>query len=311
MSNPHLICSIRSRQFGEQLLGTATRADYWLALEVPQAWGRKAFEESTLPAPVKNHLHEVIKTKPHIRLQVIKQGEKFAGDGISFFVAVNHEEQPNLYEFKLSQYEDLLALDIPSILAEREEFWPYDRKTPLFLVCTNGKRDPCCSKFGRPLYEALRATAGEGVWQTSHVGGHRFAANVVTLPHGVFYGRLAAGDVPLMVNAQRTGTIHLPQFRGRSCYEEHVQAAEAFLRQRTGLLDLYRFKLVEIHPLTEREWTFHFQDIRTGQTYCVQVRQESAPFEGIKSCGEEIPTRMSQFKLVDYAAYGEVDRYTG
>lgn len=303
-------CSISSREAGEQLLGTATRADYWLLLEVPQTWGSKAFEESDLPAPVKQQLSHALGTRPNVRLQVIKKDGNFAGDGIAFFVVVNHEEQPNLYEFQLSRYEDLLSLDIPGILAERREFWQYDRKEPLFLVCTNGKRDPCCAKFGLPLYEAMHALVGDSVWQTNHVGGHRFAANVVTLPHGVFYGYLAPGEATTIVDAQRAGTVHLPQFRGRSCYEDHVQAADTFLRQRTGFFELYRFKLVEITELTPNEWTFHFLDLLTKETYCVQVRREPAPVDVLKSCGEASPSRLTQFKLVDYANYGDVDRYT-
>ncbi len=289
-------------------MGTATRTDYWLALEVPQPWSKKAFEDSDLPAPVKAHLNDALKTRPNTRLQLIKRGPARDGEGIAFFVAVNHEEQPNLYEFRLSRYEDLLTLDIPGIFAERQEFWSYDRKTPLFLVCTNGKRDPCCAKYGLPVFDAFRTHAKDETWQTSHFGGHRFAANVVTLPHGMFYGYLTGEDAPIIISAQRTGTIHLPRSRGRSCYDEPVQAAETFLRQRTGLLELYRFKLIEIQTLTENEWTFHFRDLRTEQTYCVQVRREPASAPVFKSCNEETPSLLTRFVLVDYAAYGEVGR---
>ncbi|HLF88255.1 MAG TPA: sucrase ferredoxin [Anaerolineales bacterium] len=309
MMDHQSFCSTSSREAGEQLFGTATRVDYWLALEVPQAWGRKAFEESELTISVKSHLSKVLEARPNTRLQLIKKGLDFAGNGIAFFVAVNHEEQPNLYEFRLSKYEDLLDLDISGILAERQEFLQYDQREPIFLVCTNGKRDPCCAKFGLPLHEAVRSVAGDNVWQTSHVGGHRFAANVVALPHGVFYGYLAPEDAPMIVDAQRAGTVHLPRYRGRSCYDDRVQAAETFLRQRTELLELHRFKLIEVTELTPNEWTFHFLDLLTEQTYCVQVRSEPAPFEVLKSCAEDAPVRLTQFKLVSYAVYGEVDRY--
>ncbi|MCB9134778.1 MAG: hypothetical protein H6636_05080 [Anaerolineales bacterium] len=304
-------CSTSSREAREQLFGTATRTDYWLMLEVPHPWGQKAFEECDLPAAVKAHLNTALKTRPNSRLQLIKQGSGFSGEGIAFFVAVNHEEQPNVYEFRLSKYEDLLDLDIPGIFAEREEFWKHDRKEPLFLVCTNGKRDPCCARYGTPLFDVLRAHAGDAVWQTTHLGGHRFAATLATLPHGVFYGYVAAEDVPMIVDAQRAGQVHLPRFRGRSCYEEHVQAAATFLRQQTRLLDLYRFKLTEISELTPNEWTFRFHDLLTQETYCVQVRREPAPVEVLKSCSEEAPVRLTQFKLVDYANYGVVGEYTG
>lgn len=311
MTEPFSFCSTSSREAEEQLFGTATRADYWLALEVPLAWGKKAFEDSDLPAAVKARLDEVLQGRPNARLQLIKRGGAFDGEGIAFFVAVNHEEQPNLYEFRLERYEDLLTLDIPGIFAEQEAFWAHDRKAPLFLVCTNGKRDACCAKFGLPVYEAFQAYAGEEAWQTTHFGGHRFAANVVTLPHGVFYGYLTAEDVPTIVDAQRAGTVNLPRSRGRACYEEHVQAAETFLRQRTGLLELYRFKLIEIQALTPDEWTFHFGNLRTGQTYCVQVRREPAPVPVLKSCGEARPSQLTRFVLVDYGEYGAVGTYEG
>lgn len=309
MRPAHYFCSTTSREASEQRFGTATRADYWLALEYPEPFGRKAFDESNLPAPVKRHLTQALQARPNVRLQLIRKGSRFSGQGPAFFAAVNHEESPRLYEFHLSRYEDLLDLNIPGILAEERPFWKYERKEPLFLVCTNGKRDPCCARFGLDVFRAMRGLARENTWQTSHVGGHRFAANVVTLPHGVYYGSLTGEDASALVQALRAGAIHLPRYRGRSCYQDHVQAAEAFLRQRAGLFELERFKLIEIASLSEDEWTFHFSDVREAQTYCLQVRREPAPFEVLKSCGEEKPVRLTQFRLVDYAAYREMEKY--
>jgi hypothetical protein len=64
------------------------------------------------------------------------------------------------------------------------------------LVCTHGSHDVCCSRFGYPLYEDLRqeyGAASEGrlrVWRTSHLGGHRFAPNLIDLPEGRYWGHL-------------------------------------------------------------------------------------------------------------------------
>ena len=56
---------------------------------------------------------------------------------------------------------------------------------PLVLVCTNGRHDPCCATFGRPLARVLREGAQrDDVWECSHIGGDRFAANIVILPEG-------------------------------------------------------------------------------------------------------------------------------
>ena len=50
---------------------------------------------------------------------------------------------------------------------------------PLYLVCTHGKRNVCCARLGGPLAQALAARHPGQVWETTHVGGHRFAANLV------------------------------------------------------------------------------------------------------------------------------------
>ena len=56
------------------------------------------------------------------------------------------------------------------------------------LVCTNGKRDICCAQLGRPLLERLEAE-GREVWESSHIGGHRFAPVHLSLPDGRIWGR--------------------------------------------------------------------------------------------------------------------------
>ena len=110
---------------------------------------------------------------------------------------------------------------------------------PLFLVCTHGKHDRCCAVYGRPLYDAVRELVDEDwVWQSTHVGGDRFAGNLVTLPDGVYYGRVDAGDALPVVEAALGGRVHLPRYRGRSCHPFPAQAAERAVREETGLLGL-------------------------------------------------------------------------
>ena len=56
---------------------------------------------------------------------------------------------------------------------------------PLLLVCTHGIRDRCCARYGQELCRNLHGLAPDGwVWQASHVGGDRFAGNLVVLPEG-------------------------------------------------------------------------------------------------------------------------------
>ncbi len=67
---------------------------------------------------------------------------------------------------------------------------------PILLVCTNGKRDACCALRGRALMTALAADHAERTWECTHLGGHRFAGNLVCLPHGIVYGRVPSRGWP-------------------------------------------------------------------------------------------------------------------
>ena len=110
---------------------------------------------------------------------------------------------------------------------------------PLFLVCTHGKHDPCCARFGRPLYEALRdELAPDWVWQVSHIGGDRFAGNLVCLPEGLYYGRVDRETAGPVLDEHLARRILIPSYRGRSIYTFAVQAAERVVRERTGLVGI-------------------------------------------------------------------------
>jgi hypothetical protein len=67
------------------------------------------------------------------------------------------------------------------------------------------------------------------------VGGHRFAANLVCLPDGVWYGRLTPDDALLAAERYEHGRLYLPRLRGRSSFPAAAQAADALLRARDGL----------------------------------------------------------------------------
>ena len=54
------------------------------------------------------------------------------------------------------------------------------------------------------------------VWETTHVGGHRFAPNLVIFPHGLYYGPVDAEGAIAAIEAHRNGAISARGFRGRS-----------------------------------------------------------------------------------------------
>ncbi|UMG93670.1 hypothetical protein MF408_05660 [Nocardioides sp. TF02-7] len=105
----------------------------------------------------------------------------------------------------------------------------------LHCVCTNGRHDACCAEFGRPVAMALDAARPEETWEVSHIGGDRFAGNLVVLPEGLYYGRLDVGAGLAVADAHGRRRLLLDHLRGRSSYPMPVQAAEIHLLRHLGL----------------------------------------------------------------------------
>ena len=294
-------CSIFSSQLGEALFGTASRVEAWFLLEYNGAWGQKAFKESLIPGNIKTYLATFLDNIPNSKLVLIKSRPGFLDPGISFFVARADEKNQVLYEFNLDGYEDLLSMDLQAILAGGAAYNVYCRDEPLFLVCTNGRRDACCASNGLPVYMAMFEAAGSEAWQSTHLGGHRFAGNSVCLPHGIYYGRLAPDNAATVVETYRRGEIFLERFRGRACYSPAVQAAEYYLRQQSGILGLDAFQMLEAQEDPPGEWMAKFQEIDSGIVYRLVVGEEVSEQEFYPSCRQDKTSHLTEYRLLDYS----------
>jgi hypothetical protein len=202
---------------------------------------------------------------PHARVLFIRRGGRRPREGLLAFVARTTATERELRRLELERYDDLIGLDFSSAGAPVDD--------PLFLVCTHGKHDRCCARFGRPLYDAVCELVDEDwAWQCSHVGGDRFAGNVVTLPDGVYSGRVEPSDVLAVVEAALQGRVHLPHYRGRSCYGFAAQAAERAVREATGLLGVDDVLVRRLEP-EGSGW--RAQVSAAGTDYDVDVRVEA------------------------------------
>lgn len=233
---------------------------------------------------------------------MIKSGHGRMTSGISFFIVHSREAGPTIHEFTVQSYEDILDLDIQAVLDDDEQYRPNRREEPLYLICTNGKRDPCCAKFGMPVYAAMLAQAGDQVWQSSHVGGHRFAANLVCFPHGLYFGRLTPGKVKQVLDRYRQGEIHLDFYRGRACYPEEVQAAEYHLRRETGELGLDTFTFQEIEQQGENTWLVRFREVDSGRQHQTRILRELSNLELPQSCLKAETSPLVTYHLLQHSS---------
>ena len=110
------------------------------------------------------------------------------------------------------------------------------RSQPVVLVCTHGVHDVCCALRGRPVAAALASRWPELVWECSHIGGDRFASNVVVLPDGFYYGNLDPESALTTVEAHLGGTVLPDRLRGMARFVPPVQAAVIAAYQHYGPL---------------------------------------------------------------------------
>lgn len=277
---------------GEPLAATAPRAVVWLLLEYNAAWGAKALDESDLPPAVKTFLNEQSQRIPHVRFQFIKRDA--GGSGITFYVARAGLHRPFLYRFRLDAYEDLLALDLPALISANAEQTMSEER--LFLICTNGKRDAACAKLGLPLYQAMSREAGSSVWQTTHLGGHRFAATLACLPHGVLYGRVPPEQAATIIDAYRNNRLALDYYRGCAAYDAPTQAAEDHLRRLTAETRLDAFRLIHAVAEGDNRWAVQFQT-NGGHTYDLRVRALPSEFMVYESTRNAEPNPIMQYQV--------------
>ncbi len=294
-------CAEQTRQAGEPIVGTAAEAQLWLLLEYRQPWAAKVTADNELPPQVQDFLSRQAAALPRSRLLFIKQ-QNTPQDKLRFFVIKTAEMRPASYEFQLNAYEDLLALDIAAIAQEQETYDQFRREEPLFLVCTNGRRDKCCAKFGRPVYEALRESAGEAVWQSSHIGGHRYAPTLLFLPHGLNLGLLDPEEAPAAIAAYRNGQLHdLARYRGRTYYAPIVQAADYFLRQERPYYALSGMHLRSVTAVEEEIWIVRFDIAAEAETHQLKVQRQMTAQKQLVSCSPPAEKAVPRYRLLAHS----------
>lgn len=264
-------CSAASLDAEEPLAGTATEStDRWVLLEVTDAWAPKVLQTEALDQAVRDKLSEW-STKPRTRLQLVRRPGR-TGQRPCLMVA---SSDGRISRAELDRYEDLLDLEIDTLRS--------GSTGPIVLVCAHGRRDLCCAKHGSAVFRALQRTDLE-IWQTSHLGGHRFAACVLTLPDGLMFGRVRPRHANAFAEATQTRRlVDIELFRGRCAYDRPTQAAEVFLRRRLDERAVDAISWLGTRAETNRAWTATFRTPTSEAS--VRVRLEELDVRRPASCG--------------------------
>jgi hypothetical protein len=184
------------------------------------------------------------------------------------FAAHADPHRPRLEGARVSDLRDVLDLDLAGLRAGATSGLPVHDGS-LLCVCTHGRHDACCAERGRPLARALAQAHPAETWEVSHIGGDRFAGNMLVLPHGLYYGRLEPHTGLAVAGAHLSGQVDLDHLRGRSGHPMPVQYAEIALRRElaeTGLDTVELTRRSTTGEVTEAEFAV------AGATYAVRVR---------------------------------------
>ncbi|GAB3197743.1 sucrase ferredoxin [Nocardioides hungaricus] len=226
-------CAAESLLRDEPVGGTATHVRTWLLLEHVGPWGSDALLDARLPDGLGAALEQRAKAHRAKILLIRRFSSKPDGEGVRVFAAHSDPVAPRIESGTLADPREVLDLDLAAFRdGGTSGLAAYAGS--LFCVCTNGRHDACCAERGRPVARALDRAHPEETWEVSHIGGDRFAANLVVLPHGLYYGRLDPVSSIAVAGAHLAGELDLDHLRGRSSYPMAVQAAEIHLRRELG-----------------------------------------------------------------------------
>jgi hypothetical protein len=211
----------------------ASRA--WLLIEHNGPWAHSAVE-TPLPAPLGDLAAEA--DRAGIRVQLIRRPQPIRGAQCGPEQAVHPGQHGAGAVFAawtpgpgpwMSRVDGVVRSQGDLDLAGIAEGIPpagAPAAGPFYLVCVHARRDRCCGRFGVPLARALAQEYPAQAWETTHLGGHKHAANLALLPHGLYYGPVDLPAAVRAIEAYEAGAIVAHRYRGRAGHDEAWQHAE-------------------------------------------------------------------------------------
>ena len=285
---PEPRCSIASAEVGEPAAGTAPHAVGWVVLEQPGPWGAKAWTASRLDPALGARIEAACAATSHpVRPVLVRRPDGSSDDQRTVLLAHTTPRASWLLGARLPADAlpdlDWEALAVAAATGDadvvRRELPGCVPVGPVLLVCTNGKRDRCCAIDGRPVAVGVAAAHPGRCWETTHLGGHRFAPTAALLPTGSVHGRLTSSSADTLLESASRGELEVEGARGRSTWPPPAQAAELAVRRETGERDPDALQVEATKdPVVVRH--------RDGRAWSVEVRREERPDLRPESCGK-------------------------
>jgi hypothetical protein len=274
-------CTVLSRAIEEPLAGTAPVTRRWVCVEQRGGWPQ---ELTAHPDPAL----AALATAPGWRLLLIRRPGRGRHDDDGLLHVYLADTAPPGPHVTLQRVAEPAEIVLPG----PDESLPGARVAdPLLMVCTHGRRDRCCALDGRALATALVAGGEPHVWESSHLGGHRFAPTALVLPTGYAYGRL---DVPSARAARKAacpGEVETARCRGRSTWSAAGQVAELAVREATGLRDADALQVTDapggavVTASDGRRWAVDVAEVTGEGPRPASCGVDPTPFTALRALG--------------------------
>ena len=290
-------CSGASVLRDEPIAGTASNVRAFLLVEHTGAWGLNALRDARLPHGLGNHLL-LSSHAAGVRVLLARRPDRSGTDDVRVFAAYADPAAPWMEAAAFTDIHEVLDLDLAA-LGRGQSLGLEPTDESLFCVCTHGRHDACCAERGRPVAAALEAAHPEETWEVSHIGGDRFAANLVVLPHGLYYGRLDAAAALGVAGTHLAGGLDLDHLRGRSGLNMRVQAAEIALRRQ---LDETRNDALRFLGASRADDVTTARFEVAGTTYAVRIRSRPGASERL-TCQATRDNPVPIHEILEVATY--------
>lgn len=282
-------CAALADRRGDSLVATAPPAERWLLIESRVAWPRDALA-ALRPEGLGAEVARLCRQLGYRPALIRRYGRLDRSAPRRFALADCRPGRESVRWGELPSDEHLLQ-----VLRGDAEPGPVSRE-PVYLVCTHGRHDACCAVRGRPVAAALAGAYPERTWECSHVGGDRFAANVVVLPQGLFYGHVPVARAVELAKHHDEGRVVPDLLRGSGAFVPPVQAAQHFARAagHSLLID-------ELRPRAVREMAGHHWQVDLvlpeASLVTVEVSAHLDTIDARLTCAGTAPATVRRFQL--------------
>ncbi|MGW6282128.1 sucrase ferredoxin [Kribbella sp. NPDC055071] len=282
---PETGCAALAELRGDSLVATAPPAARWLLIESHLAWPRNALASLGEPGVEVARVCGELGTRPVV-VRRFGRVDRSAGRRWGLVDCRPGQESVRWGELPSDEHLlDVLAGSDPGTLSHE----------PVYLVCTHGRHDACCAVRGRPIAAALAGAYPERTWECSHIGGDRFAANVVVLPHALYYGHVPATRAVEVAKRYDEGNVVPDLLRGSGVFTPQVQAAQHFARAAGHSVAVSNLLPQDVRHLPNHHWQVTLASTSGPITAELSIHLDT--INARLTCAGTAPTQVRRFKL--------------